>query len=159
MLHAGGEHLDLGGEWSLRSILIWALSMLLAFVSASGRSEAQVAAGVLQVHVTDPSGAFIPLAIVTITSSNGEAKNATTDIEGKARVNSLSPGSYIVRVVSPGFAQFQSAPVTVIAGRAETLNVRLQIQREADKITVTDEAHVSIDPVQNAAGRCGGLGQ
>jgi hypothetical protein len=150
MLHAGGEHLDLGGEWSLRSILIWALSMLLAFVSASGRSEAQVAAGVLQVHVTDPSGAFIPLAIVTITSSNGEAKNATTDIEGKARVNSLSPGSYIVRVVSPGFAQFQSAPVTVIAGRAETLNVRLQIQREADKITVTDEAHVSIDPVQNA---------
>jgi hypothetical protein len=108
--------------------------------------------GVLQVQVTDPSGAFIPLAVVTITSSNGEIKNATTDIEGKAHVNGLSPGSYIVRIISPGFGQFQSSPVNVVAGRTETLNVRLQIQREADKITVNDDARaqLSVDPSQNA---------
>jgi hypothetical protein len=113
-------------------------NVLLAFASMAGQSEAQVSTGVLQVQVTDPSGAFIPLAVVTITASNGEIKNATTDIEGKARVNGLPPGSYIVRIASPGFGQFQSSPVDVVAGRTAALNVRLQIQREADKVTVTD---------------------
>jgi hypothetical protein len=125
--------------------LIWALSVLLAFIFTSGRSVAQATAGVLQVQVTDPSGAFIPGAVVTTTSSNGEIKNATTDLEGGARVNSLSPGSYTVRIVSPGFGPFQSSLVTIAAGRTETLNVRLQIQREADRITVSDDAQAPLN--------------
>jgi hypothetical protein len=151
MRHADVKDADPGKEWSLRSILIWALSVLLAFVSMAGRSAAQTT-GILQIQVTDPSGAFIPLAVVTITNPNGEIRNAATDIEGKARVNSLSPGSYVVRVASPGFGQYQSSSITVDAGRTETLNVRLQIQREADRISVSDDAQpqLRVDPAQNA---------
>src|SRR5579864_3043272 len=101
-MHNGSRQRSTVRQWT--RCLICALSLLLASIFGSGRSEAQVSTGVLQAQVTDPSGAFIPGAFVTITSSNGEITNATTDLEGKARVNSLSPGSYIVRVASPGFA-------------------------------------------------------
>ena len=152
MPHAGSKAADPGRGRLTPSILISALLVPLVLLYASGQSEAQGTEGALQVRVTDPSGAFIPSAVVTITSSNNEIKNATTDIEGKVRVNGLSTGPYIVHVSSPGFGQFQSRPIEIVNGRTETLNVRLQIQRDADRITVSDDAQsqLSLDPSQNA---------
>src|SRR5882724_3966760 len=100
----------------------------------------------LVVVVTDPSGAVIPGAIVTMTQAGISVTTGSTDSRGQYRAESLAAGKYAVRVVSPGFGPFQIAGIGLTAGRTQTLNARLHIQRETDGITATDQARLSIDP-------------
>src|SRR5579863_1881038 len=92
------------------AIILLVLSMLAAF------GVAQTSTGTLRGRVTDPSGAVIPQANVTITASNGKSVTATTNQQGIYEVKELAPGSYNVTVTAKGFAADQEADVKVAAG-------------------------------------------
>jgi hypothetical protein len=112
--------------------------------------EAQVASGVVEGRVVDPSGAVIPGAAVTLAGAAGPAV-ASTDREGKYRVAGLRPGAYTLSVVSPGFASFESPRFTLSAGDTQIRNVRLEIKQGSERISVSDTTSgVSVDPGQNA---------
>src|ERR1700723_1952116 len=60
--------------------------------------------GTVRGHITDPTGALIPGAKVTITTSAGTAvTSAIADASGAYSVSGLAPGSYLVNATCNGF--------------------------------------------------------
>ena len=108
------------------------------------------APGTLQGRVLDPSGAVIPQAQVTVTSSSGKSATAVSDGAGAYQVRGLAAGAYTVNASTAGFAPFTST-VTLAAGQTKTLNIALQIQMEQQQVQVEAEATtVDTSPDQNA---------
>lgn len=94
----------------------------------------------LRGRITDPSGALIPGATITITMSTGVVVTTTTaDSSGAYEVRGLKPGSYIVRAEFSGFAPFQSPTLTLAAGQAKRVDIAMAIQVEQQNVVVTDE--------------------
>ena len=105
--------------------------------------------GVLRGQVTDPSGAAVPNASVTLTGPNNSVKVAQTDSSGNYTVNGLAAGQYTVRVMAPGFTLFEKPALDLAVGRANTLDIPLTVQAEKQEVTVADTQQISIDPDQN----------
>ncbi|HZT31873.1 MAG TPA: carboxypeptidase regulatory-like domain-containing protein [Bryobacteraceae bacterium] len=78
--------------------------------------------------VTDPSGAVVPEANVTITNS---ATNLTTEVvtsaSGDYTVPNLPVGSYNVKVEKQGFRSFVQTGVTLNAATTAHVDVKLQV--------------------------------
>jgi hypothetical protein len=65
-------------------------------------------------------------------------------------VDALAAGTYAIRIASPNFMPFQRDALVVSAGGIQTLNVRLEIQGQTSKVTISENAGLSVDPSQNA---------
>jgi hypothetical protein len=91
--------------------------------SASGQTSQTGIEG----RVTDASSMAIATASVHVEQSDGTMWLLVTDPRGRYRVTDLTPGSYRVRVMSKGFAPFESGVISLIAGRVATLDIRLHI--------------------------------
>src|SRR6202049_2783347 len=64
--------------------------------------------------VKDPSGAVIPNATVTLTSTDtGQARTTMTGADGVYHFNLLSPGNYRVRIEASGFKPVEVPSVAV----------------------------------------------
>src|SRR5246127_620964 len=80
--------------------ILFALS--LAWVSTCGWSQTQL--GTVFGTVTDPTGAVIPGANVTVSrGSTGLKREALTDMKGQYQVMGLATGKYVVRIEKEGF--------------------------------------------------------
>jgi hypothetical protein len=130
------------------------LAALLAILFASPRTLAQTASatGTLRGQVTDPSGSSIANATVIATTPTGGAITATTNRDGIYEIKNLAPGNYGVKVISQGFAPFETSNVGVLAGQIQKLDVSLTIEVREEKVTVTDQAAAALDtnPANNA---------
>jgi hypothetical protein len=104
-------------------------------------------------HIADPSGALIPGASITITTSAGTAVTTTTaDSSGQYAVNSLAPGSYIVQSYVEGFAPFASQAIQLAAGQIKRIDISMAMVVEQQSVVVTDESPaVSVDAGGNAS--------
>lgn len=87
--------------------------------------------------VTDPTGAVIPGAVVTITGPSGFKRTVNSDSKGVYAVNELPPGTYDISVAAPGFQTFQAPGVTVAAGNAVPLDALLGAGGEKQVVSVT----------------------
>jgi hypothetical protein len=126
------------------------LLTLMAFGLACAPVFGQGGTSTLQGRVFDPSGAVIPQAQITVTSSAGKSVSATADAAGAYAVHGLAPGAYTVNATTTGFAPF-TAPVTIAAGKATTLNIAMQIEMEKQQVQVeADTPTVDTSPDQNA---------
>jgi len=104
----------------------------------------------LQGTITDPSGAVVIKARVSITGPGGE-KHAVTDADGKYKISALQPGKYLIRVTADGFAKSEKAGFDIRG--ATVFDVQLAIASLAEQVSITDEADrvtVSVAPEQNA---------
>jgi Carboxypeptidase regulatory-like domain/TonB dependent receptor-like, beta-barrel len=132
----------------------WLLTLCLVFLPLLGgtRTAAQSASGALRGRVTDPSGAVVAKATVSVTSAGGSAKYAETNRDGEYEIKGLAPGAYTVKVLAPSFAPLERHSVAVVANRVETLNLSLQIAQQRQQVTVSAEAtHLSVSPENNAS--------
>jgi hypothetical protein len=101
-------------------------------------------------QVTDPIGAAVLRASVQLLDLDRLVRTATTDDQGRYRLTELSEGDYKIRVAGSGFAQYESATLHVAIGRAQTLDVRLQIQQEKQSLTVDATAsQIGVDASQS----------
>jgi hypothetical protein len=92
-------------------------------------------------HVTDPSGALIPGAQVTIANSAGvPVKTMKADASGAYDARGLAPGSYFVQVSFAGFAPFQSQAIQLAAGQVKRADVSMAIETAQQNVVVTDES-------------------
>src|SRR5215472_3411509 len=97
---------------------------------------AQLSTGSIQGTVTDPTGAVVTGAKVTITSqASGQALVLTTNSRGAYVSGPLAPGAYTVRVESKGFATIES-PVQVQVGEIATGNFTAKVGQESQIIEV-----------------------
>ena len=108
--------------------------------------------GVLRGHVTDPTGALIPGAKVTITTSAGTAVTSTTaDSSGSYSVTGLAPGGYIIRADYDGFAPFGSPTIQLAAGQSKRVDISMAVEVAQQSITVTDDTpQVNIEASGNS---------
>jgi len=100
-------------------------------------------------QVTDPSGASIPGAAVTLTSAQGAVKVAQTDAQGRYNLDGLLPGTYTVRATAQGFSLFEKTGLDLSGGGGSRLDIQMILVAERQEVTVSDTAHVEVDPSAN----------
>ncbi|MBZ5538365.1 MAG: TonB-dependent receptor [Acidobacteriia bacterium] len=130
--------------------LAFVLAMVAAvFISSPSPTMAQatVSTGSIQGTVSDPTGAVVPDAAITITNrSTGQALNLTSTSTGTYNSGPLSPGIYVLRVGAKGFKTTEM-PVTVQVGVASPGSVKLAIGSESTVVSV-EESAVSVNTEQ-----------
>jgi len=103
-------------------------------------SYGQYRAG-LQGTVTDPTGAVVPGATVTIVDKEtNQTQTVKTDGAGTYTFNRLAPAPYTVSVDAPGFAKKTVDNVNISGETMQGLNVSLDTAGSNQSITVTDTA-------------------
>src|ERR1700680_1396445 len=121
----------------LHRVAVSALVILaIAIVSASPAS-AQVSGATLSGTITDPSGAAIANAKVSITNkATGITRNVTTDAAGFYSAPNLQPGDYEVTVAAQGFSTTKESNITLTVGAEHALNVSLRIGESTQTVLV-----------------------
>ena len=105
-------------------------------VNPSAEAQATVGTGSIQGTITDPSGAAVAGAKITITNkATGLVSNLTTSAAGAYSAGTLVPGEYIVRVEATGFKVTQLG-VTVQVGTTATGNLSLEVGQVSDVVEV-----------------------
>ncbi len=124
-------------------------------------ARAQASAGITGT-ITDPSGAVVPNAQVTVTNEDTSVANKTvTGSAGTYSFKGLNPGRYRVAVEASGFKLAVQADVTVEVSTTATIDVQVTtgstsetVQVTADQIalnTTAPELGSTIEPVVVAA--------
>ena len=99
--------------------------------------------------VTDPTGAVISQASVTVTGPGGE-KTASTNERGEYLLAGLMPGAYKLKVAAQGFANFET-DVTLAVNQSLEIDASLQPPTTTTNVTVegqqathveTESAHI-----------------
>jgi outer membrane receptor protein involved in Fe transport len=121
----------------------------------SGLSHAQAVYGSIYGTVTDPSGAVVPNATVTITDvAKGTSSSVTTNASGGYVAEHLIPDTYNVKVEASGFQTFEADGVAVAADSSPKIDASLKTGSASTTITVsantipelkTDRADVAVE--------------
>lgn len=109
--------------------------VLLAFVVAP--LSAQTSKGTIAGTVTDPSGAVVVGAAVSVKNTNGgDVRTTTTGSNGEYRVDAIIPSIYEVTVTQQGFATSKISGVDVRASVVTSLNTQLKPSTAVDTVQV-----------------------
>ncbi|MGC2417960.1 MAG: TonB-dependent receptor, partial [Candidatus Acidiferrales bacterium] len=129
----------------LRFVLAVMCALLLLVASA----PAQEVTGSMQGTVTDPSGAVVPGAQLTLTGTTLiGSKEADSDAQGQYHFANLPPGLYSIKVVAKGFEVLQRGNLAIQAGQLPVVNLQLQLGATTSTVEVTTAAPL-IDTTTN----------
>ncbi len=88
--------------------------------------------------VSDPTGAVIPGATVTLTNKDtNQSQTATSDASGIYTFNSLGPANYSLAVTAAGFKAKTLSQVQITPEQANTINVTMEVGAAAQTVTVS----------------------
>jgi hypothetical protein len=125
--------------------------LFLILLFCSGAMLAQAPTGRLRGQVTDPTGAVIPGAIITVKNPSGLVVSAASDGVGGYEVRNLAPGKYTVSVAAKGFAPAKQE-IEIVAGQEKKANIEMEILVKEESIDVqSDAAKVSTSSDNNAS--------
>jgi hypothetical protein len=118
------------------------LLVLVGLILIGGTLMAQVLKGSISGTATDPQGAVVPGAKVTITNNaTGTSLNTTTDNAGLFRFNLIPAGEYKVQVAAQGFSSAVQNNVVVAAGRDTGIgSIKLAVGQASTTVEVTAAA-------------------
>src|SRR6476469_4649267 len=103
-------------------------------------AQSTVATGSIQGTVTDPNGAVVPGAAITITNkATGQASKLTSSSSGSYASGALIPGEYEVRIEAKGF-QTQLLTVPVQVGNIAAGSAKMTLGQSTEVIEVTGSA-------------------
>jgi hypothetical protein len=121
-------------RWQLVAVALITLLFSIGVPSLMAQSAGTSA---LTGIVTDPSGAAIPNATVTITSNDtGLTRTTTTGATGVYSFTLLPPGNYKVSLAANGFKTADVASITLNVTETLTLNRTLEVGAAAEQVTV-----------------------
>jgi hypothetical protein len=122
--------------------------LLLAATSAL----AQAGRGSISGTVTDPGGALIPGAKVTLLNkATGGTQHTVTSSAGLYTFISLNPGKYQVTASQTGFTSVAQDKVTVNLDQVTEVNIKLQVGTATETVTVTSTASL-VEPSNSTVG-------
>src|ERR1700746_232047 len=125
-----------------RSWLTLLLLALLVTWQAIPAAAQSLTSGDAAGTVTDPSGAVVPNATVTLKSNDtGGIQTRTTNAQGAYRFSLLAPGTYTISVTASGFQGTQKQ-LTITVGQAATANLQLALGSASQTIEVSAEAGI-----------------
>jgi hypothetical protein len=102
-----------------------------------GQSQAATVRG----QVTDPSGALVPGATVSLAGSGGKPLSTKTGANGAYELKGIAAGSYTVTVAASGFETLQQPDFVVAPGSTQQHNLALSIAVEKQDVTVAEESN------------------
>ncbi|CAN5663468.1 hypothetical protein BH10ACI4_BH10ACI4_26580 [soil metagenome] len=116
--------------------LLGLMMVFLATVTFSFGQAISVNGGSIQGTITDPTGAVVPGATISIVASDTAViKNLTADSAGYYSVGPLNPGAYTVTVSTPGFQKL-SVKTVVRTGTVTSGNFKLFLGASSDTVEV-----------------------
>ena len=135
--------------------LSWALAAAVV-LTAAGPAHAQAVYGSISGTITDPSGAALPGATVTITGLERQTTDTVvSQASGLYLKERLQPGTYEVKAEVSGFKAAVVSTVRVNVDSQSKVDLRLELGEMTEAVTVTaaegqllktDRADVAVDP-------------
>ena len=120
-----------------KSILVLSIAVILVAAPIAAQS---LTTGDVAGVVSDPSGAVVPAATVTLTSlDTGSIQRTTTNQTGGYRFTLLKPGRYSVSATKTGF-QTSEREVAAAVSQVVTADLTLQVGQAAQTVQVTEAA-------------------
>jgi len=125
----------------IRQRFVVASALLVTFALASPAAWAQFSS-TLEGTVTDPSGAVVPGATVTVTNeATGVSQTMPTTSAGLYRFPALPGGVYTLKVTLQGFKSWGREHVRLESTQTRAVNVSLELgSATAEELNVTAEA-------------------
>ena len=121
-----------------RYLLCVATLLLLAF---SSTTFAQDVSARIDGQVTDPNGAIVTKATVTLTNMRtGEVRTVESNEDGTYTLTQIQPGTYDLSVKAQGFKEYLSKSLEISVNDRKTINVPLETGAVTESVTVTAEA-------------------
>ena len=121
---------------ALSTVLTFVLAMTIVFGTKGIRS--QVAGATLSGVVTDPSGALLTNAFVTIRNKDtGASRKVTSNKDGLYSAPNLQPGNYEITVSATGFSGLVQEGIVLTVGGDETFNPVLKVGKVDETVVVT----------------------
>ncbi len=117
--------------------------LLTSVICMPARLHAQLAVttATLTGSVTDNSGAVIPEATVTITSSqNGITRSVPSNPRGTYSFSQLPPSTYTLSVAANGFQTYKQTGIVLDAAQSATQNITLSVGSVNQEVVVNAEA-------------------
>jgi hypothetical protein len=109
-------------------------------IAETVNQKSDVPHGTISGTITDPHGAVIPFASVTISCEETSFhQSANANQEGFYEFKDVPSGTYKLKVDAGGFESKEVARVSVIEGREETWNAQLAIQTIQAEVVVGGE--------------------
>lgn len=130
-----------------RFALFCALALSIFACSARNARAQAAASAQLNGTITDPSGATVANATITVRNTATNASyTATSNGSGFYAVPNLQPGEYEITVAASGFANYREQ-FTLAVAQFSTIDVKLQLASQGEKVVVTTQAPL-IEPTK-----------
>lgn len=124
------------------------LSVCFAITSAVAQYR-----GSIQGVITDPQGAVVPGATVTLVDKQtSRTLTSTSNDAGVYNFQALAPSRYSLSVERSGFKKNTLEDLTILAEQSNSVNVELQLGQTSETVTVTDATPVIDTETANIAG-------
>jgi hypothetical protein len=140
-------------NWNaMAKILRSFLSICIVFLCAGSIALAQAGRGSVSGLVTDPGGAVIQGAQVTLLNpATGVTQHTVTTSAGLYTFISLNPGVYRVTASQTGFKSVAQEKITVNVDQVTEVNITLQVGAQTETVTVTEGAEL-VEPSNSTVG-------
>src|SRR5215208_2702488 len=117
----------------------------LAFGASHAAAQSQASSGQIAGDVTDPNGAAVPNASVTVTNKEtGLTRTATTSDDGLYAIVLLPPGTYTVTAQASNFAEAKVDNVVVNVGRVVDVKIALGVTAVTETVLVTADTALQV---------------
>ena len=131
---------NLDATTKLKTELCSVVSVYVILILLCGVSRAQVTTASLTGTITDPTGALVSGANVTVVKVDTQfSSKAVSNAGGVYRIDLLPIGTYTMTVEAPGFKKFIQSNITLSVNQQATVGAVLQPGGSNETITVTSE--------------------
>ncbi|MEO6120168.1 MAG: carboxypeptidase regulatory-like domain-containing protein, partial [Terriglobales bacterium] len=131
---------------ALTTILLFLLTL-----TTSVFAQTQITTGVIQGTVTDPSGAVVAGADVSVKNVDTNfTKRLSTDSDGRFVAVLLPPGRYEVQVSKGGFATLKQENVLLTVGQSVNLTVGMRVAGTEQTVVVSATPTVDVARVESS---------
>ncbi|MGH9535335.1 MAG: carboxypeptidase-like regulatory domain-containing protein [Terriglobales bacterium] len=128
------------------------LLTLVAVLAVCGAAWAQSTSS-LRGAVTDPSGAAVPGALVTIANTaTGTARRTVTAADGRYSFAAVLPGAYTLTVAAHGFSTYERPGLQLRVNLPANVNVALRIGQVTSTVQVRSAAPL-LNTTDNSVGQ------
>ncbi len=131
---------------------VGAATCILVLATCAALAQSGVATADLNGTVTDPQGAVVPGATVTLRNvSTNIERTVTTDTDGRYVFSAVSPANYDLTVSAASFKKLQTTGITLTVGQAAQLDLQLEVALGGSDLEMTIVAGADLIETQRTS--------